>query len=229
MKKQMVCHVAALLLFGFNGIVASRIALESEEIVLWRTLTGSLFLAGVFFLSGLRPTAHRHRRDLLLIAVSGAAMGCSWICLYAAYRALGVSLWSLLYYCGPVFVMALSPLLFHEKLTVCRCVCFAAVAVRRGLVFRTGGSLGWLLLLGVVNTGLGCLLYFSSIGALPVQTVAILGYLEPLSAVVFAALFLHEQLQPAELCGAALILGGAVCGTAAGQRKPAISSGTASK
>ncbi|MFR7670369.1 MAG: DMT family transporter [Collinsella sp.] len=42
-------------------------------------------------------------------------------------------------------------------------------------------------MLGIVNTGLGCLLYFSAVAKLPVQTVAVVGYLEPLSAVVFSA------------------------------------------
>jgi len=39
-------------------------------------------------------------------------------------------------------------------------------------------NLAPILLLGIVNTGIGCYFYFSSIGHLPVQTVAILGYLE---------------------------------------------------
>ena len=66
------------------------------------------------------------------------------------------------------------------------------------------------LLLGVVNTGFGCWLYFSSIGALPVQTVSVCGYLEPLSAVFFSVLLLHEVLTPARWIGAAMILGGAM-------------------
>ena len=37
-----------------------------------------------------------------------------------------------------------------------------------------------------------------------------LGYLEPLSAVLLAALVLHETLSPVQVAGAALILGGAL-------------------
>lgn len=68
---------------------------------------------------------------------------------------------------------------------------------------------GWIVLLGAVNTGLGCCWYFSAIGRLPVQTVAVCGYLEPLAAVVFAAVLLHETMQPLQALGAVLILGGA--------------------
>lgn len=67
-----------------------------------------------------------------------------------------------------------------------------------------------MLFLGVVNTGVACYLYFSSIGRLPVQTVSILGYLEPLAAVVFSALLLNEKMSSIQMLGAALILGGAI-------------------
>lgn len=60
--------------------------------------------------------------------ISGIAMGTSWMFLYEAYTRIGVSIASLLYYCGPVIVMALSPLLFKEKLTTNKILGFLAVA-----------------------------------------------------------------------------------------------------
>lgn len=65
------------------------------------------------------------------------------------------------------------------------------------------------MLLGAVNTGLGCCWYFPAISRLPVQTVAVCGYFEPLAAVVFAAVLLHETMQPLQILGAVLILCGA--------------------
>ena len=60
---------------------------------------------------------------------------------------------------------------------------FITVAVFLGLkqgflVHIAPGNLIPILLLGIVNTGIGCYFYFSSIGNLPVQTVAILYYLD---------------------------------------------------
>ena len=66
------------------------------------------------------------------------------------------------------------------------------------------------LMLGVVHTGLAYVLYFSAMGALPVQTVAILGYLEPVVSVLCSALFLRESMSAAGWAGAILILGAAV-------------------
>jgi drug/metabolite transporter (DMT)-like permease len=50
---------------------------------------------------------------------------------------------------------------------------------------------------------IGCYFYFFSIGELPVQTVAICGYVELLSAL------LGETLSLLQIVGAVLILGGA--------------------
>ena len=91
---------------------------------------------------------------------------------------------------------------------------FMTVAIFLGLkqgfsVNIAPGSLVPILLLGIVNTGIGCYFYFSSIGDLPVQTVAICGYLEPLSALLFSAALLGEKLSFVQIVGALLILGGA--------------------
>jgi drug/metabolite transporter (DMT)-like permease len=45
-----------------------------------------------------------------------------------------------------------------------------------------------------------------------VQTVAICGYLEPLSAVVLAAVLLQENMTVTQLFGAIMIIGGSVFG-----------------
>ncbi|MBQ7032955.1 MAG: EamA family transporter [Clostridia bacterium] len=278
MKTAYAKHIFSLLLFGANGIVASYIPLSSLQIVLLRTALGSLFLAAVFFSSGGRLTFYRHKKAFAALAVSGIAMGASWLFLYEAYTQIGVSLASLAYYCGPVIVMILSPLLFGERLTQARVFSFLTVLLGiflvNGSLGREGGNLWGLfcgamsavcyalmvifnkkagkipglenamlqlvtsfllvavfvgikggypipisihsllpiLVLGLVGTGFGCWLYFSSIGALPVQTVSICGYLEALSAVIFSVLFLHETLLPAQIAGAVFIVGGAIFG-----------------
>lgn len=62
------------------------------------------------------------------------------MCLYEGYVRIGVGMASLLYYCGPVIVMALSPLLFHERLTRAKLLGFAAVFA--GAVLILGGAAG---------------------------------------------------------------------------------------
>lgn len=64
-------------------------------------------------------------------------------------------------------------------------------------------------ILGLSNTGFACYLYFTSLSKINVQTTAILGYLEPLSAIFFSVIFLNERLLPLQIVGAFFILGGA--------------------
>ena len=278
MKASYLKYIFALLLFGSNGIVASLIHLSSYEIVLLRTLIGSLLLIAIFFIAREKLTFYNYKTQSIFLAVSGLAMGTSWIFLYEAYDEIGVSLASLAYYCGPVIVMILSPFLFGEKLTRIKVCSFIVVLVGiflvNGTAFENGVSVWGLacgllsavcyslmvmfnkkakditglensmlqlfvafltvaifvgikqgyrmeidtqsiipiLVLGLLNTGIGCYFYFSSIGKLPVQTVAICGYLEPLSAVVFSVIFLKETMLPIQIIGAVLIIGGAMLG-----------------
>jgi drug/metabolite transporter (DMT)-like permease len=65
-------------------------------------------------------------------------------------------------------------------------------------------------MLGLIHTGVAYCMYFSGMGSLPVQTVAILGYLEPVVSVLCSALFLHESMGAAGWIGAVLIIGAAV-------------------
>ncbi len=67
-----------------------------------------------------------------------------------------------------------------------------------------------ILLLGVVHTGVAYRLYFSGMAKLPVQTVAVLGYLEPVVSVLCSALLLHEPMSAAGWVGAVLIIAAAV-------------------
>ena len=88
-----------------------------------------------------------------------------------------------------------------------------AHCLRGNLVFEIpAGDWGYILWLGIINTGLGCFLYFSSINRLPAQSVAICGYIEPLSAVLLSVLFLNETMSPLQMAGAVLIIGGALYG-----------------
>lgn len=66
-----------------------------------------------------------------------------------------------------------------------------------------------LALVGLLNTGVAYLLYFSSVQKLESQTVAILSYIDPVSAVVMSAIFIGERISGLQLLGGVLILGGA--------------------
>lgn len=68
-------------------------------------------------------------------------------------------------------------------------------------------SLFLVLIVGVVHTGIAYLFYFSSIKELKGQSIAVLSYIDPVSAVIFAAIFLGEGMSTLQIAGGILILG----------------------
>ena len=67
-------------------------------------------------------------------------------------------------------------------------------------------SVGLLLIVGVVHTGIAYALYFGSMRDLPPSTVALYGYIDPIVAILLSALWLQEPFGPLEAVGAVLIL-----------------------
>jgi len=67
-----------------------------------------------------------------------------------------------------------------------------------------------LLVAGVLHTGVAYLLYFGSTQDLPSQSLAILSYIDPVTAVLLSALLLNEPFGIGTLIGAVLILGAAI-------------------
>lgn len=78
-----------------------------------------------------------------------------------------------------------------------------------GLTF-TSSSIIWLLIAGIVHTGLAYVLMYGSIPFVSSQTAAILSYLDPIVAVIVSVIFLNEKMTFAAALGAILILGAAV-------------------
>ena len=62
------------------------------------------------------------------------------------------------------------------------------------------------LMLGILHTGAAYCLYFSGIDSLPVQMVAVLGYLEPVVSVLTSAFILNEPLTVTGWIGAVMVI-----------------------
>lgn len=73
-----------------------------------------------------------------------------------------------------------------------------------------GFAVGMVLLVGIVHTGIAYALYFGSIKNLKAQSIAVMSYIDPVSALIFSAVFLNEKLSLFGIIGAALIIGSAL-------------------
>lgn len=140
--------------------------------------------------------------------------------------ALAVGLAAAVFYAGLIIlnqmIKGFSGLqLTAAELVIAAVVMLCYVLLRGGSIRLPGneGGTAALLVLCTVNTALACYLYFSSMNRLRARTVALLGYIDPVSALVFAAVFLNESMTALQIFGAALVLAGAAYGQSGGKER----------
>ncbi|MFF2455475.1 DMT family transporter [Peribacillus simplex] len=68
-------------------------------------------------------------------------------------------------------------------------------------------SIPFIILLGIVNTGIGFWLFFSGMQKLKGQSIAMLSYVDPFVAILISALILQEQMTFVQMLGGILLLG----------------------
>lgn len=272
--------VAAMLIFGSNGVFASMLEMSGAQLVLLRTLIGGAVLLIIILISRSRTPKEVLLREKWRLLFAGVCLGANWALLFEAYNLMNVSLATLTYYTAPVLVLVLAPLVLKERQNGLAYLGMAVVIVGMLLVvgtdfggggvsatglivglgsavfyamlmlvnkqitgvsglnltfieiviaavillpyvFATSGGVPLptdargifaLLFLCTVNTGFACWLYFSSMNRLPAKAVALMGYFDPVSALIFSAVFLDERLSGLQLAGAVLVLAGALVG-----------------
>ena len=88
-------------------------------------------------------------------------------------------------------------------------------------MLRTSGHVGfppdtgctlYLIFRCLVNTGRACWFYCSSMNRLRARAVALFGYGDPVSALIFSAVFLGDRMGVLQIVGAVLVFAGAAFG-----------------
>ena len=74
----------------------------------------------------------------------------------------------------------------------------------------SAGTIALLVIVGIVHTGFAYVLYFGSMDGLKAQSIAMLSYIDPVTALLLSALVLREPLSAAGVVGAIMILFSAV-------------------
>ena len=98
------------------------------------------------------------------------------------------------------------------ELDVAFVVVLLYVLFTSGFSYPLAGDIPYLLIIGLLNTGFAYFLYFSSMQQLPAQSVALISYIDPVSALLFSAWLLNENMTLLQIAGAVFIIGGAIMG-----------------
>lgn len=136
MKQPTRNYILSMALFGTLAPFVRHIFVSSGELALYRAILGAALIGVYLLVQKQNPFSRETGREVLLLLLSGGAMGINWILLFEAYRYTTVSTATLCYYFAPVIVTVLSPLLFREKLTGKQILCFLMATL--GLILITG-------------------------------------------------------------------------------------------
>ncbi len=86
-------------------------------------------------------------------------------------------------------------------------------------VTLTPSSVLLTLIVGIVHTGIAYMLYFSGMEGTSSQTAAVLSYLDPVTAILLSALFLHEPMGWSGVIGTVLVLGATLVSELPGKKR----------
>ena len=164
MKKENTAKMlmaAAMLIFGTLAPFVRKINVSSAELALYRAVLAAVLVGAFLLITRQKLSVTQVKKELLLLLLSGGAMGINWILLFEAYKYTTVSVATLSYYFAPVIVMAVCPLLFKEKMTPKQILCFVMSTI--GLVLITGiGGGGAQDLVGIAF-GLGAAVFYAAV------------------------------------------------------------------
>ena len=112
-KRARLFLILSMVIFGTLAPFVRNIAVSSGELALYRAMLAAILIGTYLFLTKQKISFHSGKRELLLLLLSGVAMGFNWILLFEAYKYTTVAISTLSYYFAPVIVTVVCPFMFH--------------------------------------------------------------------------------------------------------------------
>ncbi|MBQ4137004.1 MAG: EamA family transporter [Clostridia bacterium] len=155
--------ILSMVIFGTLAPFVRGVAISSQALALCRAVLATVLIGGFLLFTKQKIDFRNIGKELALLLISGAAMGINWILLFEAYKYTTVSVATLSYYFAPVIVTLICPILFKERLTAKKLVCFIFSTLGLVLVIGvTDLSSGKLDIRGVLF-GLGAAVFYASV------------------------------------------------------------------
>ena len=161
-NRSQVLVIASMVIFGTLGPFVRNISVSSGELALYRAILAAVLVGLFLTITKQKINFRALGKELLLLLISGMAMGINWILLFEAYKYTTVSVATLSYYFAPVIVTIVCPFFFKEKLGPKQIICFIMSTI--GIVMITGiaGSKGGRDIIGILF-GLGAAVFYASV------------------------------------------------------------------
>lgn len=166
MKKQKQAKVmlsVSMMIFGTLGLFTRNVGVASGELALYRALLATAIILAYMLITKQKITVKAIKQELLLLLLSGMAMGINWILLFEAYKQTTISVATLSYYFAPVIVTIVCPFLFRERITGQQILCFVMSTIGLVLIIGTGGTVGGNNHVLGILLGLGAAVFYATV------------------------------------------------------------------
>ena len=140
--KAKIYFILSMVIFGTIGVFVRYINLAPSEIALVRGFIGSLFLLAIVLFSKQKLYWVNVKKNIPILLLSSLALAGNWIFLFQAYKHTTIANAALSYYFAPVLVVAMSPIILKEKVSLKKSICICIAMLGMFFIIQSSGSGG---------------------------------------------------------------------------------------
>lgn len=139
---------AAVLLWGFTGVLGRAISLDAPVLVWYRMLLTAVFMAVILFYR--KQWVAIPRKHMLLMALIGVLMGLHWVAFYGSIKLANVSIALVCLSTASIFTPLVDPLINKGKHDFKELLLGSLAIIGVYLIYRFQQFYGWGILSGIV-------------------------------------------------------------------------------
>jgi drug/metabolite transporter (DMT)-like permease len=148
MKKALIQMHAAVLLWGFTGVLGRAISLDAPVLVWYRMLLTAVFMAVILFYR--KQWVAIPRKHMLLMALIGVLMGLHWVAFYGSIKLANVSIALVCLSTASIFTPLVDPIINKGKHDFKELLLGSLAILGVYLIYRFQQFYGWGILSGIV-------------------------------------------------------------------------------
>lgn len=134
--RSMLKLTLSMAIFGSIGFFTTQTGLPAVELVFVRCICATLFLGGLWFITGGHKTEVWNKSEVMKTVVCGIFLVLNWVFLFKAFEVMSISIAISIYNLAPIFVLILGSVFLAEKMGI-RAI-FATVTCFFGSILIVG-------------------------------------------------------------------------------------------
>jgi drug/metabolite transporter (DMT)-like permease len=116
-RKSLIMLQAAVMMFGFSGVISRSLSVSSVTIACGRVICSSLILFMILNIKGVSIAA-KSKTDTMLTLAAGIILAVHWTAFFQSIQVASVAIGTITYATFPLFLIFMEPAVYHEKLSV---------------------------------------------------------------------------------------------------------------